>query len=106
MTDLESALKHADEIGFPLMIKAAAGGGGKGMRRVFEPSEVKSAIETAQREAQAAFGDNSVYLERYIGNPRHIEVQIFGDNAEILFDEECSVGGVKVTKKLRQRLKC
>jgi len=94
VTSLESALKHAEQIGFPLMIKAAAGGGGKGMRRVFEASEVKSAIETAQREAQAAFGDNSVYLERYIGNPRHIEVQIFGDqhgNIIHLNERECSI---------------
>jgi acetyl-CoA carboxylase, biotin carboxylase subunit len=92
--DIEEALRQAKTIGYPLMIKAAAGGGGKGMRRVYEESEVKAAIETSQREAQAAFGDNSVYLERYIERPRHIEVQVFGDqhgNIIHLNERECSI---------------
>ena len=94
VTNLEEAEKQANEIGFPLMIKAAAGGGGKGMRRVFKAEEVRAAIETSQREAQAAFGDNSVYIERFIERPRHIEVQIFGDqhgNIVHLNERECSI---------------
>jgi acetyl/propionyl-CoA carboxylase alpha subunit len=84
----------AKEIGYPLLVKAAAGGGGKGMRRVDEPSELDGAIESARREAERAFGDPRVYLEKYLTRPRHVEIQIFGDahgNVVHLFERECSI---------------
>ena len=90
----EAAIEAAASIGFPLMIKAAAGGGGKGMRLVRTADELPAAIETAQREAKGAFGDDAVYLERFIERPRHIEVQIFGDshgNVIHLNERECSI---------------
>lgn len=94
VSDPAEAEKHAQRVGFPLMLKAAAGGGGKGMRRVEDPKDFKSAFEAAQREAQNAFGDGRIYLERYVNHPRHIEVQVFGDqhgNVVHLFERECSV---------------
>nr|MBN2276280.1 acetyl-CoA carboxylase biotin carboxylase subunit [candidate division Zixibacteria bacterium] len=84
----------ADKTGYPVLIKAAAGGGGKGMRIVRESSELKAAIEAAMREAKNAFGDDTVYLEKYIENPRHIEFQILADNhgnTIHLFERECSI---------------
>lgn len=84
----------ARKIGFPLMLKAAAGGGGKGMRLVKSEAELQPAFETASREALAAFGDGSVYLERYIEAPRHIEVQVFGDRTGRVIhlnERECSI---------------
>jgi acetyl-CoA carboxylase biotin carboxylase subunit len=84
----------AEEIGFPVMLKAAAGGGGKGMRLVREPAELKSAYDTAQSEALRAFNDAEVYLEKFIENPRHIEIQVLGDehgNVVYLGERECSV---------------
>src|SRR5205823_6242679 len=72
----------------------AAGGGGKGMRRVAEPSELEAALDGAQREAERAFGDPRVYLEKYLTRPRHVEIQIFGDshgNVVHLFERECSI---------------
>jgi acetyl-CoA carboxylase biotin carboxylase subunit len=84
----------AVKIGFPVMIKAAAGGGGKGMRLVRAASELKSAFETAQSEALRAFGDDEVYIEKFIENPRHIEIQVLGDehgNVIYLGERECSV---------------
>ena len=92
--DADAAVAAAESVGFPVMIKAAAGGGGKGMRLVREPGALRAAVEGAQREAAAAFGDGSVYLERFIERPRHIEVQIFGDshgNVIHLNERECSV---------------
>ncbi len=86
--------KEAERIGYPLMIKATAGGGGKGMKRVYEPEEFLTSLESAQREAQKAFGDGTVFLEKYIEMPRHIEVQVFGDkhgNVMHLFERECSI---------------
>ncbi len=86
--------QSAAKIGFPVMVKAAAGGGGKGMRLVREPAELQSAFETAQSEAQRAFNDSEVYLEKYIENPRHIEIQVLGDehgNLVYLGERECSV---------------
>jgi acetyl-CoA carboxylase biotin carboxylase subunit len=82
------------QIGFPVMVKAAAGGGGKGMRLVRERAELQSAFETAQSEAQRAFNDSEVYLEKFIENPRHIEIQVLGDehgNLVYLGERECSV---------------
>lgn len=91
---LAGLLGEAKKIGFPLLIKAIAGGGGKGMRRVDAPSHFSEALISAQREAKSAFGDDRVLLEKYIASPRHIEVQIFGDNAGHvlhLFERDCSL---------------
>jgi acetyl-CoA carboxylase biotin carboxylase subunit len=84
----------AGKIGFPVMIKAAAGGGGKGMRLVRAAAELKAAFETAQSEALRAFNDDEIYLEKFIENPRHIEIQVLGDehgNMVYLGERECSV---------------
>lgn len=86
--------KKAQEIGFPVLIKASAGGGGKGMRIVHEPSEFKEALESAQREADKSFNNPMVLLEKYIVNPRHIEVQVMSDTHDQhfhLFERECSI---------------
>jgi acetyl-CoA carboxylase biotin carboxylase subunit len=95
LTDDESQnLKIATDIGFPVMIKASAGGGGKGMRLVEKPEELNSSIRRAKSEALNAFGDDSVYMEKYLKSPHHIEVQILGDthgNIVHLFERECSV---------------
>jgi len=82
-----------NEIGFPLMIKAAAGGGGRGMRVVRDPSELDDALEAARREAKAAFGDDRVFCERYVERPRHIEIQLLGDGSTVaaLGERECSI---------------
>ncbi len=90
----EAVLEAARGVGFPLMVKAAFGGGGKGMRRVETEDQVVGACEAAAREARKAFGDGTVYLERFIEQPRHIEFQIFGDRhgaAVHLFERECSI---------------
>lgn len=92
--DPERVAAHAEEIGYPVLVKAAAGGGGKGMRVVNAPSELASALESAASEAKAAFGDGSVYLEKYITNPRHVEIQVLADthgNIIHLFERECSI---------------
>ncbi len=91
LSDLEQA---ADEIGYPVLLKAAAGGGGKGMRIVRAKDELSAALGAAQREAKSAFGDARVFLEKYLERPRHIEFQIFGDtqgNVVHLFERECSI---------------
>ena len=83
-----------DELGFPLMIKAAAGGGGRGMRVVHEPSELSEALEAARREAKAAFGDDRVFCERYVERPRHVEIQLLADGqgaVVALGERECSI---------------
>ncbi len=85
---------EAERIGFPILVKAAAGGGGRGMRRVDEPADLEEAVSSAAREAAAAFGDGSVYLERYVERARHVEVQLLGDSSgEIvaLGERDCSV---------------
>jgi len=84
----------AEKFGFPVMLKAAAGGGGKGMRLVTSSDDLRSAFETAKAEAAAAFGDSSLYLEKAVERPRHIEIQIFGDthgNVVHLGERECSI---------------
>ncbi|MFZ2102603.1 MAG: biotin/lipoyl-containing protein, partial [Oricola sp.] len=81
-------------IGYPVLIKARAGGGGKGMRKVDDPKEFKDALGAAKREAKSAFGDDRVLVEKYVVSPRHIEVQVFGDNhgnAVHLFERDCSL---------------
>lgn len=91
---LETFLPEAGKIGYPLLIKAAAGGGGKGMRVVREESQLAEAIEGAMREAQGAFGDSRVFIEKYVEKPRHVEFQIFADshgNVVHLFERECSI---------------
>ncbi|RWM18835.1 acetyl/propionyl/methylcrotonyl-CoA carboxylase subunit alpha [Mesorhizobium sp.] len=83
----------AREIGYPVLIKARAGGGGKGMRRVDHPDDFSEALSGARREAKAAFGDDRVLVEKYVDKPRHIEVQVFGDNfgnAVHLYERDCS----------------
>src|SRR5689334_5167741 len=90
----ESALKVAKSIGFPVIIKAVAGGGGRGMRVVRNPNELGTNLRTAQREAEAAFGNGDVYIEKYLENPRHIEFQVMGDhhgNVVHLGERECSI---------------
>jgi len=90
----EEAARVAGKIGYPVMLKAAAGGGGKGMRLVDVPEQLKSALESARSEAQRAFGDGEVYLEKAIINPRHIEIQVLADehgNTVYLGERECSI---------------
>jgi acetyl-CoA carboxylase biotin carboxylase subunit len=90
----EQALKVAKDIGYPVIIKAVAGGGGRGMRIVRSASELGPNLRTAQREAEAAFGNGDVYIEKYLENPRHIEFQIIGDhhgNVVHLGERECSI---------------
>lgn len=94
VADFAEAEREAKRIGFPLMLKAASGGGGKGIRVARTPEELKTAYDTASAEAVANFGDGRLYMERYIENPRHIEVQILGDqqgNVVHLFERECSI---------------
>ncbi len=94
IADRKKALKTAQKIGFPLIIKAAAGGGGRGMRVVQKPEDLENLLEEAQNEAERAFGDASVFLEKYIPRAKHIEVQILGDrhgNVVHLHERDCSV---------------
>jgi len=91
---IEKFVAEADKIGYPVMVKAAAGGGGKGMRIVHDPAELADAVDGAKREALNAFGDDAIFLEKYIVNPRHIEFQIIADqhgNTFHLFERECSI---------------
>ena len=92
--NFDAAKAFAKEAGFPLMIKATSGGGGKGMRIVREESELENAFHRAKSEAQKSFGNSEVYIERYIDNPKHIEVQVIGDeygNIVHLYERDCSV---------------
>ncbi len=92
--ELETLAREADKIGYPVLIKASAGGGGKGMRIVQSAAQFKDALAGAKREAAAGFGDDRVLLERYLTRPRHIEMQVFADshgNAIHLFERDCSV---------------
>jgi acetyl-CoA carboxylase biotin carboxylase subunit len=94
INDVDEAKAVADQIGYPVLIKAASGGGGRGMKVVPDASQLESLMKQAGSEAKAAFGDDTVYLEKYLGNPRHIEFQIFGDgngNAIHLGERDCSL---------------
>ncbi|MBQ0738803.1 ATP-grasp domain-containing protein, partial [Aquimarina celericrescens] len=94
ITDTEKAKKIAKEIGFPILIKASAGGGGKGMRVVESEEVLEEQMKRAISEAESAFGDGSVFIEKYVASPRHIEIQVLADehgNTVHLFERECSV---------------
>ncbi|OFZ22240.1 MAG: hypothetical protein A2X94_01950 [Bdellovibrionales bacterium GWB1_55_8] len=94
VTDAEEAQRISAKIGYPVLFKAAAGGGGKGMRRVDSAAEAQSAFDSAGREALSSFGDGAIYVEKYILEPHHVEIQVFGDgkgNAIHLGERECSI---------------
>jgi acetyl-CoA carboxylase biotin carboxylase subunit len=94
LQSLAEARSVAEEFGYPVMLKASAGGGGKGMRLVASPGELQSAFESAKSEAESAFGDASIYLEKAVARPRHIEIQVFADrhgNIVHLGERECSI---------------
>ena len=93
-TDLDQVSAAGAAVGFPLLVKAAFGGGGRGMRLVADPAELAGAVSSARREAASAFGDGTVFLERFVTDPRHVEVQILGDahgDVVHLFERECSI---------------
>ncbi|MEI8204131.1 MAG: acetyl-CoA carboxylase biotin carboxylase subunit [Bacteroidota bacterium] len=92
--DVDTLLQASKTLSFPLLIKAAAGGGGKGMRIVFNDKELQDSLESTSREAKAYFGDGTIYIEKFIEEPRHIEIQIIGDNhghVVHLFERECTI---------------
>lgn len=94
ISDISIAKKRAEEIGYPILIKASAGGGGKGMRIVETEAEFEEQMQRAVSEAQSAFGDGAVFIEKYITSPRHIEIQVLGDqhgSVVYLFERECSI---------------
>jgi acetyl-CoA carboxylase biotin carboxylase subunit len=94
VTEISEAIKIAHQVGFPVIVKASAGGGGKGMRIVWEEKDFEKAFQTAQTEAGAAFGNSDVYIEKFLENPRHVEFQIMGDSFGNLFhygERDCSV---------------
>ncbi|MFI5589024.1 pyruvate carboxylase [Amycolatopsis sp. NPDC051758] len=93
-SDIDALVAAAEDLGFPVFVKAVAGGGGRGMRRVMEPAQLRESIEAAAREAESAFGDPTVFLEKAVVEPRHIEVQILADgegNIIHLYERDCSV---------------
>ncbi len=94
ISSVTKGLQIAEEIGYPVLLKAAAGGGGKGMRKITSPDEFESALETTKRESLKAFASDEIYLEKFIEKPKHIEVQVLGDkkgNYVHLFERECSI---------------
>ena len=94
ITDITEARKLAGDIGYPVLIKAASGGGGRGMKVAHSEAVLEAAMQTAQSEAEAAFGDSAVYLEKFLGRPRHIEIQVLGDgkdHAVHLGERDCSL---------------
>ncbi|HXT15609.1 MAG TPA: acetyl-CoA carboxylase biotin carboxylase subunit [Gemmatimonadaceae bacterium] len=118
LRDADEAKQIAERVSYPVLLKAAAGGGGKGMRVVREPSEMANALDTARREAKNAFGDDAVYVEKYIVGPRHVEIQVLGDQHGTMLslnERECSVQrrhqkmieeapSVAVSPELRRRM--
>ena len=118
ITDVEKAKKIANDIGFPILIKASAGGGGKGMRIVEREKDLEDQMKRAISEAESAFGDGAVFIEKYIGSPRHIEIQVLADthgNTLHLFERECSIQrrhqkvveeapSVVLTEEIRQKM--
>lgn len=94
LTSLEHALDFASEISYPVILKASAGGGGRGMRIVHSPNDLERQLSNAQEEAKAAFGNGDMYMEKYLEEPRHVEIQVFGDgegNVIHFFDRDCSL---------------
>ena len=94
ITDVQEAIKIAEEVGYPILIKASAGGGGKGMRLVENSAEFVEQMKLAQNEARSSFGDDAVFIEKFVTKPRHIEIQVFADragNTVYLFERECSI---------------
>ena len=94
VVELEEIKAIAAQIGYPVLLKPAAGGGGRGMRKVAGPDELESALQSAQDETRKAFGDNRIFLERFVSTPRHIEIQIIADqhgNVVSLGERECSI---------------
>lgn len=94
ISDVDTAKKIATEVGYPILIKASAGGGGKGMRLVYNEAEFEEQMVLAQNEARSSFGDDAVFIEKFVDQPRHIEIQVFADqhgNVVYLFERECSV---------------
>ncbi len=94
INSVDEGIKTASEIGYPALLKASAGGGGKGMRKISSDKEFKDAFEATKREALKAFGDDAIYIEKFIENPKHIEVQVIADkhgNYAHLFERECSI---------------
>jgi acetyl-CoA carboxylase biotin carboxylase subunit len=118
LRDAKEAIAIAERLGFPVLLKASAGGGGKGMRIVRAAGELAPALESAKREAMASFGDDAVYVEKYIAGPRHVEIQVLGDShgtMHSLGERECSIQrrhqkmieeapSVAVTPELRTRM--
>lgn len=118
INEYEDALKIAEKMGYPVMIKASSGGGGRGIRIVHKKEDLKSAFTTAKAEAKACFGDSSMYIEKFIKNPKHIEVQILGDkfgNVIYLGERDCSIQrrnqkiieeapGATISKELRNKM--
>jgi propionyl-CoA carboxylase alpha chain len=118
ISDVPAAKKIAAEVGYPILIKASAGGGGKGMRLVQNEAEFEEQMTLAQNEARSSFGDDAVFIEKFVDQPRHIEIQVFADqhgNAVYLFERECSVQrrhqkvveeapSAVLTPELRQRM--
>ena len=94
VADVEEALRFARQVGFPVLIKAAAGGGGRGMRVALEEGDLAASFDAARAEALVAFGNDTVYIEKYLARPRHIEIQVLADthgNAVYLYERDCSV---------------
>ncbi len=93
LASVEEAKRAAQEIGYPVILKASAGGGGRGMRLVYTEEELERAVQQAQEEARAAFGNPAVYLEKYIEEPKHIEIQVLGDGENVihLWERDCSI---------------